>query len=159
MRIIKLALALACAMCAPASAPGADAGRGRALYEVRCDLCHGTGVHVRESRNATSFEGLRKQVERWNTNLGGGWSADEINDVTVYLNGRYYFFPCPESVCRSGRAISETGRNPAHFRVEWQRAVRCASGSVRSRPRLRLAASCAPWPLASGTPAQLGMEQ
>lgn len=118
MRIIKLALALACVMCAPASTRGADAGRGSALYEVRCDLCHGTGVHVRETRYATSFEGLRKQVTRWNTNLGGGWSADEINDVTVYLNNRYYFFPRPESVCRSGQATSETGRNLAHFRIE-----------------------------------------
>ena len=120
MRIVKFALALACVMYALAPAQGADAERGRALYEARCDLCHGTGVHVRETRKATSFEGVRTQVARWNTELGGAWSADEINDVTVYLNNRYYFFPCPESVCRSGQATSETGRNLAHSRVERQ---------------------------------------
>jgi hypothetical protein len=120
MRIIKFALALACVMCALAPAHGADAERGRALYEARCDLCHGTSVHVREARKATSFEGVRTQVARWNTELGGAWSADEINDVTVYLNNRYYFLPCPESVCRSGQATSETGRNLAHSRVERQ---------------------------------------
>lgn len=118
MRIVKFALALACVMCALAPAQGADAERGRALYEARCDLCHGTGVHVREARNATSFEGVRTQVARWNTELGGAWSADEIDDVTVYLNDRYYLFPCPESVCRSGQATRETGRALAHSRVE-----------------------------------------
>jgi hypothetical protein len=120
MGIIKfaLALALACVTCALASAHGADAERGRALYEARCDLCHGTSVHVREARGATSFEGIRTQVARWNAELGGAWSADEINDVTMYLNDRYYFFPCPESACRSGHATSETGRNLAHSRAE-----------------------------------------
>jgi len=118
VRSIKSALALACVMCAQAPAHGADAERGRALYEARCDLCHGASVHVREARRATSLEGVRAQVARWNTELGGGWSADEINDVTVYLNNRYYFYPCPESVCRSGQARSETGRNLAHSRVE-----------------------------------------
>ena len=120
MRIVKFALALACVMYALAPAQGADAERGRALYEARCDLCHGTGVHVRETRKATSFEGVRTQVARWNTELGGAWSADEIDDVTVYLNDRYYLFPCPESVCRSGQATSETGRALAHSRVERQ---------------------------------------
>ena len=120
MGIIKSALALACMTWALASAHGADAERGRALYEARCDLCHGTGIHVREARKATSFEGIRTQVARWNTELGGAWSADEINDVTVYLNNRYYFFPCSESVCRSGQAMSETGRYLARSRVERQ---------------------------------------
>ena len=100
------------------SAYGADADRGRAFYEARCDLCHSTGVHVRESRKAISFEGLRAQVVRWSGELGGAWSADDIDDVTMYLNNRYYFFPCPESVCRRGQARNESGRNPAHSRVE-----------------------------------------
>jgi len=120
MRIIRFALALACVMCALVPAQGADAERGRALYEARCDLCHGTSIHVREARKATSFEGVRTQVARWNTELSGGWSADEINDVTVYLNNRYYVFPCPDSVCGNGRATSKTGRDLAHSRVKRQ---------------------------------------
>ena len=120
MRIIRFTLALACMLCAPAPARGADAERGRALYEARCDACHGASVHVREARKGTSFEGVRAQVARWNAELGGGWSADEINDVTVYLDNRYYLFPCPERVCRSGRAAGETGRNLAHSPVERQ---------------------------------------
>ena len=120
MPIIKFALALACVMCALAPAHGADAERGKALYEARCDLCHRTSVHLREARKATSFDGVRAQVARWNTELGGAWSVDEIDDVTVYLNDRYYSFPCPGSVCRSGQARGESGRNLAHSRIERQ---------------------------------------
>jgi hypothetical protein len=105
-------------MCVPVSAHGADTDRGRALYEARCDLCHGSSVHVRESRKAISFEGVRAQVARWNGELGAGWSADDINDVTVYLNSRYYFFRCPESVCGRGQAGNESGPNLARSRVE-----------------------------------------
>jgi mono/diheme cytochrome c family protein len=120
IRMVKSALALVLLLCALASARGAEVERGRVLYEARCGRCHGTSVHVREARKAASFEGVRTQVVRWNAELGVGWSDDEINDVTLYLNNRYYFFPCPESICRSGQATSETGRNLAHSRVERQ---------------------------------------
>lgn len=105
---IALTAGLGWMMCMPAPAYSADADRGKALYEERCDNCHTRSVHVRESRKASSFEGVLAQVARWNAELGGDWSVDEINDVTVYLNNRYYFFRCPESVCRSGWA----GRSP-----------------------------------------------
>jgi hypothetical protein len=104
MRIAGFAAVLGCLMCVPGPAYGADADRGKALYEARCDSCHGSGIHVREARKATSFDGIRAQVARWTGELGGGWSVEEIDDVTVYLNSRYYFFACPESVCRRGQA-------------------------------------------------------
>jgi hypothetical protein len=105
MRITGFWYAVMLLACAALPARAADAERGRALYEARCDLCHGSSVHVREARKATTFDGLRRQVARWNAEIGGGtWSREEIDDVTVYLNNRYYFFSCPESVCGSGRA-------------------------------------------------------
>lgn len=87
-------------------APGraADIERGRALYETRCNVCHATGVHIRQSRKAVNFEGIREQVVRWNRELGGTWGADEIDDVSAFINSRYYFYRCPESVCRPGPA-------------------------------------------------------
>lgn len=92
---------------APASA--ADANRGRALYESRCDTCHTTSVHVRESRRASDFAGIRLQVERWNGQLGGAWRREDIDDVTVYLNDRFYRYPCPDAMCRSGAAQRRDG--------------------------------------------------
>jgi hypothetical protein len=85
-------------------AAGADAARGRALYETRCVGCHNKSVHQRESRKATSFEGVLAQVSRWNATLGGDWKAEDIEDVAVYLNERYYKYPCPASVCPPGSA-------------------------------------------------------
>ena len=85
-------------------AAAADVERGRNLYETRCNVCHATGVHIRQVRKATTFEGIREQVVRWNRELGGAWGMEEIDDVTVFLNDRYYFFRCPASVCRVGQA-------------------------------------------------------
>ena len=90
------------AMAFPAIA--ADAARGRALYESRCDGCHSTGVHERASRKATDFEGIRTQVARWNAQLGGSWRREEIDDVAVYLNDRFYRYPCPDTLCGAGAA-------------------------------------------------------
>jgi len=90
-------LLLAAAHAAPALAQAPDPGR--ALYETRCVACHDRSVHRRESRSATDFAALRAEVARWNTNAGGEWRAEEIDQVTHYLNRRYYGHPCPPEVC------------------------------------------------------------
>jgi mono/diheme cytochrome c family protein len=82
----------------------ADAERGRLLYEGHCNVCHNTGVHLRASRKARTFEGIREQVVRWNNELGGAWRREDFDDVTLYLNNRYYFYRCPESICGVGQA-------------------------------------------------------
>jgi hypothetical protein len=104
MKFAWVALATGWLLCAGTAARGADAQRGREFYEARCDLCHNTSVHARAARTATSFDDLRRQVARWDTELGAIWSPRDVDDVTVYLNNRYYRFPCPESVCGGGPA-------------------------------------------------------
>jgi mono/diheme cytochrome c family protein len=74
--------------------------RGRALYETRCIACHETSVHRRASRRATDFPALRREIERWSATLGGEWRAEELDAVTIFLNDRYYRYPCPSTVCR-----------------------------------------------------------
>lgn len=100
---IKVVIAFAFGLVSALSL-AADIGRGRSLYEVRCDGCHTTGVHLRASRKAEDFSGVRSQVERWNAQLGGAWSAADIDDVTVYLNDRFYRYPCPSRYCDAGTA-------------------------------------------------------
>jgi mono/diheme cytochrome c family protein len=100
--IASLALGLAGQSIA---ALAADSARGSVLYETRCGACHAASVHNRDARKATSFDGLRAQVLRWSVEVGGSWSGDEIDDVTVYLNQRYYRFPCPQSVCKADQAL------------------------------------------------------
>ena len=99
--IASLALGLA-GLCG--SVVAADPGRGSVLYETRCSACHASSVHQRNARKAKSFDGLRAQVLRWSAEVGGSWSGDEIDDVTLYLNQRYYRFPCPQSVCKADQA-------------------------------------------------------
>jgi hypothetical protein len=101
----RIGMALLLALLGLAQPAGAaDAGRGRALYESRCTGCHTKSVHQRDSRKATSFEGILAQVARWNATLGGDWRAEDIEDVAVYLNERYYKYACPASFCPPGRA-------------------------------------------------------
>jgi mono/diheme cytochrome c family protein len=99
--IASLVLSLAGLSAAQAAA---DAERGKILYETRCSACHEISVHKRSARKAKSFGGLRAQVLRWSAEAGGSWTGDEIGDVTLYLNQRYYRFPCPPSVCKANQA-------------------------------------------------------
>jgi|PersoiStandDraft_1058852.scaffolds.fasta_scaffold19602_2 mono/diheme cytochrome c family protein len=102
-RIVIASLALGLAGLSGAQA-AADAERGKILYETRCSACHASSVHQRSARKAKSFGGVRVQVVRWSTEVGGSWSGDEIDDVTLYLNQRYYRFRCPQSVCKANQA-------------------------------------------------------
>ena len=112
MRNFGFVWVLAGALCAVASARAADADRGKILYETRCTACHKASVHQREARKAASFKGVREQVARWSAEVRSGWSRDEIDDVTLYLNNRYYGFPCPDAVCGSAQAKSIPARLP-----------------------------------------------
>ncbi|MGB7543401.1 MAG: hypothetical protein WBM28_15485 [Burkholderiales bacterium] len=103
-RVDCFALLVVAVIGAAPAAHAADAERGRLLYEGRCNVCHDTGVHLRASRKAQTFEGIREQVVRWNNELGGAWRREDIDDVTRYLNSRYYFYRCPESLCGAGQA-------------------------------------------------------
>jgi len=38
-------------------------------------------------------------VADFSARLDTKWSSAQIDDVTVYLNERYYGFPCPPKLC------------------------------------------------------------
>lgn len=78
-----------------ALAPQASAefDRGQALYENHCRFCHEDWTHRRDSRVVTSIEDLRARVASWSVHAGLDWTAEEIADVTRYLNVHFYQFP------------------------------------------------------------------
>jgi mono/diheme cytochrome c family protein len=80
-------------------ANAADPERGRALYELRCGECHNASVHARTQRAARDYAEVRAWVMRWNQELRGAWREEEIDDVTAYLNQRYYSYPCTGVSC------------------------------------------------------------
>jgi hypothetical protein len=108
----RTALLIAAAAIAPVGvAPAADLERGRYLYESRCGGCHAESVHGREKRAARDFEEVRGWVRRWSANLGLKWADDDVGDVTVHLNARYYKYACPPADCvATGRREQGGGR-------------------------------------------------
>jgi hypothetical protein len=77
-----------------------DTSRGQRLYEAVCVQCHTQSVHSRSPRAARSFDGIRNYVKRWSQVTAAQWTADEIYEVTVFLNERYYKFDCERDDCR-----------------------------------------------------------
>jgi hypothetical protein len=67
--------------------------RGQLLYENHCTSCHASTVHIREQRKVKSPAELRAFIQRWSGELKLTWSAEELNDVYLHLNNRYYKFP------------------------------------------------------------------
>lgn len=104
------AIALVALGAIPSRVWPADALRGKATYETRCIACHDRSVHQRSPRAAASFAEVRAAVELWSREAGGAWTTQEIDDVAVYLNQRYYGYPCPADVCRREQAMSRHER-------------------------------------------------
>lgn len=69
------------------------ASTGEQLYSMHCSSCHLTEVHWRDQRLAHDWTTLRSQVQRWQENIGIGWSQDQVDAVAKYLNDLYYRFP------------------------------------------------------------------
>lgn len=98
VRLIPLTVMIA-AFALASGATAADAERGKLLYDTRCNVCHGQSVHSREAKSAASCDSIRGFVTRWAQYLGTNWSAEEIDDVTLHLNERYYRFPVRDGRC------------------------------------------------------------
>jgi mono/diheme cytochrome c family protein len=85
------ALVVAGVLLAPTFAAAAQFDRGQALYENHCRSCHEDWAHDREDRQVVgSLDALRARVAAWSIHSGLDWSAEEVDDVTGYLNRRFY---------------------------------------------------------------------
>ena len=88
-------LAAIALLLAGAGARAADAERGRLLYENHCTVCHTSVVHLREQRKATTREEIQTWIRRWQKELNLQWGTAEVEDVSDYLNDRYYRLESP----------------------------------------------------------------
>ena len=70
-----------------------DATRGVMLYDNHCIQCHTLQVHWREKKLATNWQNLVAQVDRWQRTSGLVWSKNDIEEVSRYLNGKFYHYP------------------------------------------------------------------
>jgi mono/diheme cytochrome c family protein len=71
----------------------AEFDRGQALYENHCSSCHDPHAHIAgEARHVATLADLRARVAAWSIHSGLNWSAEDVDDVTDYLNRRFYRF-------------------------------------------------------------------
>ena len=89
-----LALLGAChaAVAASPVASPPDRARGELLYDVHCIGCHTGGVHMGKDRQAVSFDDMRRSVRRWSAIQHLDWRDQDVDDVSAFLDGRYYHF-------------------------------------------------------------------
>jgi hypothetical protein len=75
----------------PALAFTGDPVRGEKLH-AKCLDCHGTGLYAPDKRKITSLKALRKDVKRWGTYYAPSLNDQEVEDITAWLNERFYKF-------------------------------------------------------------------
>lgn len=95
---VRFAMLIAAAIAGMAllvsSALGADAGRGKLLYENQCVFCHTAKVHARAGQPKLTREEVRRVTEERVRDNNITWGKEEIDDVVEYLNlSRYRFAP------------------------------------------------------------------
>lgn len=93
MKRVTLLAVVATAFVAACSEPAktGDAARGAQLHEVCLD-CHGTSVYTRQDRKVKSLSTLRQETARWGDYYNPALSAQDVDDITAYLNKEFYKF-------------------------------------------------------------------
>jgi cytochrome c5 len=93
LKLAGVAAALAGVLVFMATLHAVEFDRGEALYENHCSACHDPQAHVAvEARHVATQADLRARVAAWSVHSGLNWSAEDVNDVTDYLNRRFYRF-------------------------------------------------------------------
>ena len=70
----------------------ADIKNGKKLQQKNCMSCHDDSMYTREDRFIKKLSSLRSQVQRCESTLGLTWFDEEVDDVTAYLNKKFYNF-------------------------------------------------------------------
>lgn len=76
-----------------------DAENGAKVHAAKCDACHaerfageGEKIYLRQDHNVNTIEGLMKQVNMCNTQIGLNLGETDIDDLVIYLNENFYEF-------------------------------------------------------------------
>lgn len=91
MKQLLLAASLLVLPAHPALAITGDPVRGEKLHG-KCLDCHGTGLYAPDKRKITSLKALRKEVKRWGTYYAPAFNDQEIEDISAWLNQKFYKF-------------------------------------------------------------------
>ncbi len=78
------------------AAPMQSVSRGEMLYSTHCIACHNAQIHLRDKKLARDWTTLQEEVRRWQKFTNLGWSSEDVNVVSQYLNTLYYRYPVEE---------------------------------------------------------------
>lgn len=85
--------ALVMAMALIATLHAVEFDRGAALFENHCSSCHDTQAHaLGKTNHVVTLADLHARVAAWSIHSGLSWSEEDVNDVTTYLDRRFYQF-------------------------------------------------------------------
>lgn len=76
-----------------------SAQRGKQLHDLQCQACHSAEIYERTGSPLGSLDELREAVVLWLTETQAEWTAEDVEDVTWYLNEVFYNFHCPAKRC------------------------------------------------------------
>jgi hypothetical protein len=97
-----------------AAAQAQSPSRGELLYSTHCGACHGTQMHWRQKKLATTWDTLKAQVQRWQGVAGLDWSEAEIEEVARHLNETIYRYPEPARVGGLAPSLLQWSRLTIH---------------------------------------------
>lgn len=83
----------------PLAASAADLKAGQALVDKQCSACHvqqvggdGSGIYTRKNSIIHSMADLHARIGMCSSQINGALTPAQEDDVTAYLNQRYYKF-------------------------------------------------------------------
>lgn len=84
--------------------------RGALLYATHCVACHSEQLHWRDKKQVVDWASLKAQVQLWQATGMLGWTEDDVQQVSRYLNDTYYRMTAPETL--GAVALSLPARTP-----------------------------------------------
>lgn len=69
-----------------------DAEAGVKLHQKHCIKCHSDSVYTGKLKKVRSYEALSGRVKVCDQQIGTNFTRTQLQDVTEYLNDRYYDF-------------------------------------------------------------------
>ena len=69
-----------------------DIENGKKLYDANCHGCHDTKIHTRPNRIIHTYGDLANRVKFCDAQTKAGFNAEQLKDVTDYLNTTFYKF-------------------------------------------------------------------
>jgi hypothetical protein len=68
---------------------------GQKIYDIHDVLCYGVSVYENGQHQTKDWQSLRNAVNEWQNKRELNWQPAEIDEVSAYLNMRFFHYPTP----------------------------------------------------------------